>query len=440
VQLIQVLGTNHRQAPVAARERLVADGSASTLVEEVRVLLGASECVLLPTCNRVELYYLAAPDPARETAAKALLCGADEDVCLSPDSVYHFAGAQAMRHLFAVASGLDSMVLGEYEILGQVKAAAPAAASNGWAGPVLKRLFDHAVRAGKRARRETAISSGIFSVGQCAARMAEEVIGRLARKQVLVFGAGRVARVTAKHMASLGVDPIVVFSRTREKACSLAAACGGRAVAAEELPAVIEASDIVVGCASAPHYVIGTADLEPAVRGRHDRPLVVVDLGVPRNVDPAVAQMPGVHLFNIDDLEQVVAQHAGEREREVDLVRAIVDEEARAFEQWLDERSVSELITQLRTKAESVRQECLWLAERKLPDQDLPTVAYLLDLLVRKLLHDPISAIRGAATAGDPEVDLATAARQLFALQAEAQAEPEVVPEPVLTARDDAGS
>lgn len=150
--------------------------------------------------------------------------------------------------------------------------------------------------------------------------------------------------------------------------------------------------------------------------------------------------MPGVHLFNIDDLEQVVAQHAGEREREVDLVRAIVDEEARAFEQWLDERSVSELITQLRTKAESVRQECLWLAERKLPDQDLPTVAYLLDLLVRKLLHDPISAIRGAATAGDPEVDLATAARQLFALQAEAQAEPEVVPEPVLTARDDAGS
>lgn len=440
MELIQIVGTNHRQAPVAARERFVADESASSLIEGARALLGASECVLLRTCNRVELYYVASPDLARDAPAKALLCRADGGICLSPDSVYHLAGADAMRHLFEVAAGLDSMVLGEYEILGQVRAAVPEATTNGCAGPVLRRLFDHAVRAGKRARRETAISSGIFSVGQCAARMAQEATGSLEGKQVLVFGAGRIARVTAKHMASLGVGPILVFSRTHEKACDLATACGGRAITAQELPATLQSSDIVVGCASAPHYVITTTDLERALRDRRDRPLVVVDLGVPRNVDPTVAEMSGIHLFNIDDLERVVAQHGGEREREVERVRVIVEEEVSAFEQWLDERSVTDLVTELRTKAESVRQECLWLAERKLSGQDLPTVAYLLDLLIRKLLHDPISAIRGAATAGNPEGDLVTAARLLFGLQAEAQAEPQIASESVLTPRDDAGS
>ncbi len=422
VDSIQVLGTNYRQAPVAARERVVTDGSGGGLVEAARAALGASECVLLRTCNRVELYYLGPCDDSREAGAKALLCGGDDE-CLTPDSVYHLAGADAVRHLFEVAAGLDSMVLGEYEILGQVKAAAPEAAANGWAGPVLRRLFDHATRVGKRARRETAISSGIFSVGQCAARAAEDILGSLAGKRVLVFGAGRIAKVTAKHMASLGVGPILVFSRTHEKACELASACGGRAVTAGELPATMAESDIVVGCASAPHYVITPADLASAAADRAERPLVVVDLGVPRNVDPAVTEMPGVHLFNIDDLECVVAEHAGERAREVELVRAIVDEEAGAFGRWLEERAVTSLIAELRAKAESIRRECLSLAERRLSDDDLATVAYAMDLLVRKLLHDPISAIRGAA--GEPETDLAGAARQLFGLEEEATATPE---------------
>ncbi len=440
MELIQTLGINYRQASVAAREQIGADRSATKLVEEMMALLNASECVLLQTCNRVEMYYVAPPDPVRNAAARALLCSADDDDCLSPDSAYHLADAEAIRHLFHVASGLDSMVLGEYEILGQVKAAVSEAASNGWSGPVLRRLFDHAARAGKRARNETGISSGIFSVGQCAARMAQEAIGSLESKQVLVFGAGRIGRTTAKHMASLGIRPIAVFSRTHERACELAGICGGRAVTAEELPATLRDSDIVVGCASAPHFVITAADLEPAIRGREDRPLVVVDLGVPRNVAPAVAGMPGIILFNIDDLEQVVAQHAGERELEVERVRVIVEEEAGTFEQWIGERSVSDVITDLRAKAESVRQQCLELAKRRISEDDMPTVEYLLDLLVRKMLHDPISAIRGAATVGESEVGLANAARQLFGLNGEERTGPEDAPMPTLATQRDAES
>jgi len=431
VQFIQVLGINHRQASVAAREQVVATWPAASLASHAREALRASECVLLRTCNRVELYYVAPLAAVDEDAGKALICGAEQDACATPHQVEHLVGPEAARHLFEVASGLDSMVLGEYEILGQVRQALAEAVENGWCGPVLRRLFDHAVRTGKRARRETAISSGLFSVGQCAARMAQQVIGSLEGRRVLVFGAGRIARVTAKHLACSGVRSITVFSRTHERARELASGCGGRAITAEELPSAMEESDIVVGCASAPHYVITPGDLEATMSRRGSRPLVVIDLGVPRNVDPAVGAMAGLHLFNIDDLERVVAEHAGEREQEVRHVRAIVEEEAGEFAHWLDERSVSDLISELRAKAESARQECLGLAERKLSEDDLAMVAYLLDLLVRKLLHAPISAIRGAASDG-VEAHLLAAAKRLFGLGEEAAPEGAAAAEPTL--------
>ncbi|MFB3879742.1 MAG: glutamyl-tRNA reductase [Armatimonadota bacterium] len=448
-QVIQVVGVSHRQASVSEREQLGFGRSVYALLARAREALRASECVLLRTCNRVELYCLAPFDEPTRAAAAALLAD-NAGSSLSEDQLYHFVGPEAVRHLFSVASGLDSMVLGEHEILGQVRRAVadpprqpgdtplseatsaettePSADS--CAGPVLRRLFDHAVRTGKRARRETAISSGIFSVGQCAARMAQGVIGSLQGRRVLIFGAGRIARTTAKHLSSFGVASIAVFSRTHSRACELADCYAGHAVTADELPAALADSDILVGCASAPHYVIGPAELAPVVSARPDRPLVVIDLGVPRNVDPAAAETPGVHLFNIDDLERVVSEHADEREREVQRVRAIVAEEATEFSQWLDERSVSGLITALVAKAESARQECLGLAERRLSGQELATVGYLLDLLARKLLHDPIAAIREAAAGNGSEADVMAAARQLFGLAADTVQETAAAGEP----------
>ena len=431
--MIHVVGTNYKQAPIAAREGLAYGAGREQFLAQARRAQAAREAVLLRTCNRLELYYLG---PSHPDLARELLChAAGAEVCLLPESVYHHTGAAAVRHLFSVASGLDSMVLGEHEILGQVKAAAMADRE---AGPILKRLFDHAVRTGKRARRETAISSGIFSVGQCAARTAQAVLGRLDHKHLLVFGAGRIAKVTAKHMATLGVAPVTVFSRTYARSLELAELFGGRAVVAEGLMEALQQCDIIVGCTSAPHHVITCDHIAEAVRHRAGRPLVVIDLGLPRNVDPAVGRLSGVHLFNLDDLEGVVATHLGEREQEVARVTALVEEEVADFLAWRDTTRVSPLIAELRARGEQARQECLALAERQVPAEDLPSVAYLMDLLVRKLLHQPIAAIRQASAVAEPGGEVLAAARDLFGLGGTPDPETEVVAPAPTGGRSDA--
>jgi glutamyl-tRNA reductase len=397
--VIQVVGTNHKHTPVDARECLARGEPARVFLQRAREALGARECVLLLTCNRVELYYVAPPDPWQVDAAKGLLCEtAGPGVCLSPESVYHHTGEEAVVHLFEVAAGLDSLVLGEHEILGQVKVAAPEAVQQGFAGPVLKRLFE------------------------CAARAAEGVLGSLQGKRLMVFGAGRIAQVTAKHMAAHGAGPITVFSRTFARAQELAEAAHGRAISAIDLPEALAESDIVVGCTAAPHHVVTVHHIQAAMHDRAARPLVVVDLGVPRNVDPAVSRLPGVQLFNIDDLESIVAEHIGEREQEIERVRVIVAEEVEAFSRWFQGTRVTSLISELRERAEQARQECAAQAARQLSETDAATVDYLLDLLVRKLLHHPIAALRESSA--DPETDdLAAAVRRLFALGDGAEAE-----------------
>ncbi len=421
---VQVVGTNHKQTRVETRERIAADGdSCSELLEQARVTLAADELALLRTCNRVEIYYYGPTGRGHRRAAMALLSEAiDSDEPLPLDQVYHHSGEEAIVHLFEVAAGLDSMVLGEHEILGQVKTAVPEARARGFGGPTLTRLFSHAARVGKRARRETAISSGIFSVGQCGARMAQDVLGDLQGRHILVFGAGRIAKVTAKHLAALGAKFITVFSRTYDRACDLADLVGAKAITADDLMATLRESDVIVGCASAPHHVITTEHIREAMEGREERPLVVIDLGVPRNVDPAISRLRNVHLFNIDDLEVVVAQHAGEREQEVARVRAIVRDEVAALQQKAEEAKLKHIIAELRGRAEVARQECLKLACRKqCSEEESELVNYVTDLLVRKLLHRPIAVMREAAAGEDAgETDIVAAARRLFGLGDEA--------------------
>ncbi len=431
---VQVVGTNHKRVSVAARERIAADGLApAAFLERARAELHADELALLRTCNRFEIYFFGPlNDRSGSSAVNLLAEAADGEEPVPSDKIYYLSGEEAVCHLFEVAAGLDSMVLGEHEILGQVKAALPEAAAAGFAGAALTRLFSHAARAGKRARRETAISSGIFSVGQCGARMALDVLGDLRGKRILVFGAGRMAKVTAKHLAELGATCINVFSRTYERAQDLACIVGGTAITGAELMDTLHEADVIVGCAAAPHHLIGPGQIQDAMVGRQDRPLVVIDLGVPRNVDPAVAQIPNVHLSNIDDLEVVVSQHAGEREQEVARVRSIVAEEVRAFEHWREQAKVKGLISQLREKAEQARQECMKLACRsKCSAHDSEMMEYVTDLLVRKLLHRPIAAIRNAAVGeGEGETDVAAAVRELFGLDdsAGAKVEPDTIP------------
>jgi len=413
MSVIQVVGTSHRHCSVEARERFAAAGEElPELLAEAREAVQARECVLLRTCNRVELYFLGPRD--QQGAARRFLCGADSDA--GEDDIYHHEEGQAVAHLLGVACGLDSMVLGEHEILGQVREAGAGASAAGHAGPVLSRLFEHAVRTGKRVRRETGISSGIFSLGQGAARVAQDVLGGIEGKRVLIFGAGRMAKIAAQHLCATGAGPVMIFSRTQARAQELAETLGGKAIAAEEVPEALRTCDVLIGCAAAPHHVVTARHLREAGGRREGRPLVVIDMGVPRNVDPAVEELPGVRLFNIDHLESVVAAHSGEREREVARARAIVGEEVEAFQGWLGGRRVASLIVELRTRGDEARRACREVAERRFSGEELAAVDYVLDLLVRKLLHAPVAAIREASVEAESEGDLIAAARRLFGL------------------------
>ncbi len=431
--MIHLVGTNHKRTSVDGRERLASgQGPAAELVASARADLGARECVLLATCNRFEAYFLASPHLFDPTAARSLFgAGVAGGEVLAADSIYYHSGREAVAHLLTVASGLDSMVLGEHEILGQVKSALAGALERKQAGPTLTRLFQHAVRTGKRARRETAISRGIFSLGQCAARVAEGVLGDLEGKRVLMLGAGRMAKMTGKHLAAFGARPIAVFSRTPERARDLAAALGGQAIGGTELIGALQTADILIGCAAAPHHIIGRPQVEQALEGRQHRPLVVIDLGVPRNVDPAVRPLAGVNLFDLDDLEAVVAENAEAREAEIERVRAIVAEETAEFERWHARARAAAIVARLQAKAEEVRQECLRkVAGKPLGEGDASTLDYLTDLLVRKLLHRPLVALREAVgeEPGEADLDLTSAVARLFDLAESSQ--PEVLEQP----------
>ena len=403
---VQVAGTSYKYASIESRERLGRDtGDGAAALARAAHLLDADGCVLLRTCNRVEIYFIAPVDPANLARIREFFTWlAGSDGAVVPGEIYHYAGPEATRHLFDVACGLDSMILGEYEILGQVKAALAEALEAGLAGAALSRLFHQAVKTGKRARSETGISSGIYSVGQCAVRLAEQSLGDLHGKHVLLFGAGRIARAASKHLAvSCGTD-VTVFSRTAARAAELAEHLHGRSIASDQLPDAFRSSDIVIGCASAPHHVIGVAELQEAMEARHGRPMVVVDLGVPRNVDPAVGALPDVYLFNLDDLESAVSDNAKAREAEVRKVRSIIDEELAAVLCPEAQQRMTDLIVQLRARAEELRQECL---RRACGGNSAQVDAQLLDqttdLLVRKLLHGPIFALREAARAANAD-------------------------------------
>jgi glutamyl-tRNA reductase len=394
-------------------------GTADGFLGRTAAALGARECVALRTCNRIEIYYLASTTRQGEQGVQELFreaCGLSAPA--STDSVYCYSGEDAATHLFSVACGLDSMVLGEHEILGQVRSALGQAVRLGHAGPSLSSLFNNAIRVGKRARRETAISSGIFSVGQCAVRLARQVLGDLKGRRLLVIGAGQIAKVIAKHMVAVGLQCVTIFSRTAERAQELAASLGGQAITADELPQALLTSDIVVGCAAVPHHCISAAQIRRATQERGGRPLVVVDMGVPRNVEPEVGQLAGVHLFDLDDLGAVIAENRDAREAEVLRVKSIIAEEVIAYQTQERQAEARAIIAKLREKAEQLRQECLIHARRrKLPEDHLECFDYISDLLVRKLLHGPSIALRAASCSDRSE--LLGAVRRLFDIDVE---------------------
>ena len=430
---ILCLGLSHHTASVELRERLNYSHTALSAAlsrfgcgRSARPQ-GLAELVILSTCNRLELY--AAVPETRLTDGDEALFAPLLDFLVETRSVpcadfavqahlFRYAGAEAVEHLCRVAAGLDSMILGEPQILGQVTEAYRAALAHGAAGPILSALFRAASRAGKRARTETAISRNPATISSVAVKLAEAAVGDLASKSVLILGAGEMAELAVEAARVRGEVQITVVNRTHAHAAELAQRWGARALTFEQLGDALAEADIVITSTGAPHFIVTTELAWAAVARRPARPLVLIDIAVPRNVDPAVSQLPNVHCYDIDDLQTRLNGAAADRQREVPRVEAIVAEEAAAFTNWLAKLEIAPVIAELRAKAEAIRRAEVEKTLRRLPglgETEQQRIHALAESLVNKLLHDP--TVRLKAEAGNGQAaEYAAAIRHLFAL------------------------
>lgn len=393
---ILAVGLNHRTAPIEMRDRVTV--STDRLEEALGALRShTGNGVILSTCNRSEVYSHVA---STEDGVYAVLSfmrsyhGIDRQE-LSP-YLYMYNQEEAVSHLFRVACSLDSMILGESQILGQVRRAFGVAGRHGMCNGGLSRLFNHALRVGKRARTDTAIGRNALSVSNAAVQLARGVFPEFSGRRVLVLGLGDAGKLAARALASAGATNILVVNRTYQRAVDTAAELGGIPVPFDRLADALESADIVVASTGSPGYIL-TPEM-PALAGRDTaRPLFIIDIAVPRDVDPAVGQLPALHLHDIDDLEAVSGTNRREREHEATKVEAIVADEAPRFMQWLASRQSVPTVAALRERAETIRAKELARLVRRLPnlsDEERTPLEAFSRALVNKLLHAPITTLK----------------------------------------------
>jgi glutamyl-tRNA reductase len=400
-----LVGISHHRAPVELRERAaLGRGDAAALA---RTLAADGEAVCLSTCNRTELYLASeSAEDAERRAETALL---ELEAELGP-ALYRLRDEAAALHLFRVAAGLDSMVPGEGEILGQVRAAYETGAT----GAILDRLFRQALHAGRKARVETAIGESPASVSSAAAALAEQVVGDLSGRKILVVGAGKVGDIAARNLLSRGAQIAWVANRSADRAAELAARFGGEPLSLEQIDEQLVAADVVVSSTGAPDWVIAREQVARAVRRRRGRPLLLIDLAVPRDLDPSIHDLDGCYLYDIDDLEGVVAETISVRRREAERAEAIVAAEADRFREWQASREVVPAITSLRARAEEIR--AAELRRAKLTDAERRAAESVTAAVLNKLLHLPTIRMKQAAAAADGVI-YADAVRHLFGLE-----------------------
>jgi glutamyl-tRNA reductase len=418
---IVVIGLNHRSTPLDLLERMtIGDAALPKALHDLISRTDVTEAVVLSTCNRTEVYAVAerfhgAYRDVRDFLAEVAFL-APEDFS---DHLYTHYDAPAVTHLFGVAAGLDSAVLGESEILGQVKAAWDRARAEGTAGPALNLLFRHALEAGKRARTETSIARHTTSVSQAAVALAADRLGGLAGRRVLVLGAGEMGEAMVQGLAKAGVADVAIANRTWDRAVDLAGRVEGRAVRLHEVPQAIADVDVLLTSTGAAAPLLEADDLQRIVSARAGRPLLIVDIAVPRDVDPAVGRLEGVTLLDMDDLRAFADAGAVARTREVASVRRLLDEEVDRYLGATSAREVAPMIVALRGRAEEVRLAELERFRQRLEGLDaaqLDAVEGLTRGILSKLLHEPSVALKDAA--GSPKGDrLISSLRELFALE-----------------------
>lgn len=390
---------NHASSSASLRDRLLFPGRRlDEGLERLRGLPALSEALVLSTCNRVEIYGVA-PDPL--AAREALLrFQADFHGIAAEEfrhATYFYHCAEAVRHLYEVVASLDSMVIGESQILGQVKEAYAAAAHAGATGTYLNKLFHFAVEAGKRVARDTRINAGPVSLPSVAVEHARRVTGRLEGATALVIGAGEMSMLTARHLRSAGVGTIYFVNRTRERGIETAARFGGTALPLSELPGVLERSDVVVSATAAPHYVIDRSRLTAAMANRGDRPILLIDIAAPRDIDPTVGELPNVHLYGIDELRRVAADNTRRRAGEIAKARKLLAEEIDKYFSWYHSLEVVPTLVALRRRFEELCEEELERYEAALaglPDETRELVRQLAVSLTRRYLRTPCRVLK----------------------------------------------
>jgi glutamyl-tRNA reductase len=405
---LALVGISHHRAPVELRERVAVDRAGAQAIAR-RLAEEAGEAVCLSTCNRTEVYVVGAA--AQDSAEAALLALGGEEV---GPALYRLGDDAAALHLFRVAAGLDSMVPGEGEILGQVRSAYEAGAP----GPVLDRLFRQALHAGRKARTQTAIGESPASVSSAAAALAEQVFGELAGCRVVLVGAGKIGEAAARNLVARGAELAFVANRSPDRAERLAQRLGGAVVPLDRAADELRSADVVVSSTGSPGIVLRREDVARALRGRKGRPLFLIDLAVPRDLDPAIAELDGCYLYDVDDLEAVVAETLAGRRREAERAERIVAEEAERFREWRASLDVVPAIASLRARAEEIRRAELRRAEARLgrlSEADRSIVESITAQIVNKLLHLPTVRMKQAAAAADG-VLYAETVRHLFGL------------------------
>jgi glutamyl-tRNA reductase len=420
-----VIGVNHQTAPVEVREQFAI--SEARLPEAVKCLAsqpGIEEAMIVSTCNRVELIARASDANADLHRCLPELYGFDTEACRK--YLYEYRDREAVRHVFRVASSLDSMVVGEPQILGQVKEAYATARAVGAVSSQLDALYSRAFAVAKRVRTETAIASSAVSIASVAVELAKKIFGNLEGKSVYLVGAGKMCELAARHLLAHGASKIYVGNRTFERAAALARKFDGEPIAFEQLYDTVDRADIVISSTGAPHTIFRKEHGEKFLSRRKNRPMFFIDIAVPRDVDPEMNKLDGIFVYDIDDLQQVVASHISDRRVEADRAEAIVQLEVDKFQARLQTLDVVPTIVSLQEHLETVRQAEIDRVRGRLgtltPEQEMAVEA-LSRGIINKIMHTPITTLKSAARESSESTTVIELVRKLFNLRDARKAE-----------------
>ncbi|NQU07934.1 MAG: glutamyl-tRNA reductase [Candidatus Abyssubacteria bacterium] len=400
---ILVVGLNHKTAPVEVRETLAfTEQTVARALMELKGRMPGAEVVILSTCNRVEMYVASSEAEKLSDGIVSFLAEFHE---ISPNRfephLYHYCDRDAVRHLFTVGSSLDSLVVGEAEILGQVKKAYMLALEEDTSGKVLNNLFQRAFGVAKAVRTSSSIGTGRVSVASVAVEFAQKVFTDFSDKTVMIIGAGEMAELTLKHLVQSGISAVIVANRTYEKAVRLADEHDGMAIMYDSFVDNMHRADVIISTSGAPHYIIHAKHLAQVLKARRNKPILLIDIAVPRDIHPDLDHVENAYLYNIDDLQRVVSENMTVREKELEHCASIIEEETDDFMAWLRALDVGAVVKEFRESLHEIREAELARSLNKLPslsEDDRREIEYLTERIVNKILNQPTQVLKKEAS------------------------------------------